>query len=65
MSYEKGDLKIFIPCTEPWGEDCQHDEHPGKEKVAYLPHSCGIWEIGDIHAVSKLIADLEEATGDL
>ena len=70
--YRKGDVGVEIP--DPYF-DQDYDStvsdarnrggSPLKFPYVALPHSCGDWVIGSVEEIDLMIADLQQARGDL
>lgn len=70
MSYEHGDLQLWLPgekgsyeqpSTDARRDDGYDESGAPKPPCAYLPHSCDQWVIGGPEEVREMIADLQAA----
>lgn len=63
--YEAGMVRVSTQCSPL--EDCEiySDDHQcslgADPPIAFLPHSCGYWNIGGPDAIRALISDLNSA----
>lgn len=58
-AYDKG-TSVHDPDYEDWMEPEEIEKIKALPSVAYLPHSCDQWVIGDVEQVKLLIKDLQD-----